>query len=85
MGMAITDERFSQALSLAAEEGIEIKFAIEPIPEANHPNTVEIRMTSRGGRKLRLRSIHWSGAIQFTRIDQWRSNSGEMLTRWLVE
>jgi len=84
MGMAITDERFSQALSLAAEEGIEIKFAIEPIPEANHPNTVEIRMTSRGGRKLSAaaQSIG-GGAIQFTRIDQWpvelRGDAHEML------
>ena len=72
MGIAITDDRFSRALKLAAEEDIEIKFAIEPLPEANHPNTVEIRMTSRSGQHLsaRAQSIG-GGAFQFTRMAEW--------------
>jgi L-serine dehydratase len=84
MGLAITDEAFSRALDLAAGRGIEIKFAIEPLPEADHPNTVEIRMTSRGGRKLSAaaQSIG-GGAIQFTRVSQWpaqlRGDAHEML------
>jgi L-serine dehydratase len=72
MGMVITDERFPQALDLAAEKGIEIKFSIEPLPEADHPNTVEIRMVSRSGRPLSAsaQSIG-GGAFQFTRLDGW--------------
>jgi L-serine dehydratase len=53
MGWPLTDERFAEALDLAAEQGLQITFAIERLPEADHPNTVEIRMTSRGGRRLR--------------------------------
>jgi L-serine dehydratase len=72
MGMAITDERFPQALDLAAEKGIEIKFSIEPLPEADHPNTVDIRMVSRSGEQLSAsaQSIG-GGAFQFTRLDLW--------------
>jgi len=84
MGLPITDETFPRALDLAAEKGIEIRFAVEPLPKADHPNTVEIRMTSRGGRKLSAaaQSIG-GGAIQFTRVSQWpallRGDAHEML------
>jgi len=72
MGMAITDERFPQALDLAAEKGIEIKFSIESLPEADHPNTVDIRMVSRSGEQLSAsaQSIG-GGAFQLTRLDSW--------------
>jgi L-serine dehydratase len=72
MGWAITDERFPQALDLAAEQGLRITFAVEPLPDADHPNTVEIRMASRGGRQLRVvaKSIG-GGAIVFTQVDGW--------------
>jgi L-serine dehydratase len=71
-GLAITDERFPQALDLAAEKGIKTKFSIEPLPEADHPNTVEIRMVSRSGQQLSAsaQSIG-GGAFQFTRLDSW--------------
>ncbi len=72
MGMPITDEKFPRALDLAAEKGIEIRFSIEPLAEAGHPNTVEIRMVSRGGRQLTAsaQSIG-GGAFQFTRLEEW--------------
>jgi L-serine dehydratase len=84
MGLPITEETFPRALDLAAEKGIEIRFTVESLPEADHPNTVEIRMTSRGGRKLSAaaQSIG-GGAIQFTRVSQWpavlRGDAHEML------
>jgi L-serine dehydratase len=84
MGMAITDERFPQALKLAAEKGIEIKFSIEPLAEADHPNTVDIRMVSRSGEQLSAsaQSIG-GGAFQFTRLDLWHvmltGNAHELL------
>jgi L-serine dehydratase len=72
MGMAITDEGFPLALSLAAEKGIEIRFSIEPLPEAEQPNTAEIRMASRSGQHLSAtaQSIG-GGAFQFTRMEEW--------------
>jgi len=90
MGLPITGERFPRALDLAAENGLEIKFAVEPLPEAHHPNTVEIRMVSRSGRRLSAvaRSIG-GGSIQFTRVDQWpvelRGDAHEMLVEMKVE
>jgi L-serine dehydratase len=84
LGLPITDERFPHALHLAAEKPVEIKFAIEPLPDANHPNTVEIRMVSRSGRQLNAsaQSIG-GGAFQFTRLDGWpvllSGNSHELL------
>jgi len=72
MGWSITDERFPEALDLAAEQGLQIAFVIEPLPEADHPNTVEIRMTSRGGRRLRAvaQSIG-GGAVVFVQVEGW--------------
>ncbi len=72
MGWTITDERFQQALDLAAAQGLPITFAVERLPDADHPNTVEIRMTSRSGRPLRAvaQSIG-GGAIVFTRLQDW--------------
>jgi len=90
MGLPITGERFPRALDLAAEKGLEIKFAVEPLPEAHHPNTVEIRMVSRSGRRLSAvaRSIG-GGSIQFTRVDQWpvelRGDAHEMLLEMKAE
>jgi L-serine dehydratase len=90
MGLPITDERFPRALDVAAEKGLEIKFAVEPLPGADHPNTVEIRMVSRSGRRLSAvaRSIG-GGSIQFTRVDQWpvelRGDAHEMLVEMKAE
>ncbi len=72
MGWPITDERFSQALDLAAAQGIEIGFIVTELPHADHPNTVEIRMTSRNGRELHAvaRSIG-GGAVEFTQLGTW--------------
>ena len=72
MGWAITDERFPQVLDLAARQGPEITFIVEPLPGADHPNTVEIRMTSQSGRKLHIvaKSIG-GGAVVLTEVAGW--------------
>jgi L-serine dehydratase len=90
MGLPITGESFLRALALAAEKGIEIRFAVESLPEADHPNTVELRMASRSGRKLVAvaRSIG-GGSIRFTRVDQWpvelKGDAHEMLVEMKTE
>jgi L-serine dehydratase len=72
MGWSITDERYPEALDLAAEQGLQIAFVIEPLPEADHPNTVEIRMTSQGGRQLRaVAQSVGGGAVVFTQVEGW--------------
>jgi L-serine dehydratase len=72
MGWAITDERFPQALDLAPRQGLEITFAVERLPDADHPNAVEIRMTSRRGRRLCLRAESvGGGAVVFTQVEGW--------------
>ncbi len=72
MGWSITDERFPRSLELAAERGVQIEFTVEPLATADHPNTVEIRMTSRSGRRLQAvaQSIG-GGAVVFTQVDGW--------------
>jgi L-serine dehydratase len=83
MGLPITDERFPLALDLAARRGLKIEFTTEPLT-ADHPNTVEIRMVSRSGRRLAAsaQSIG-GGAFRFTRLEHWpvelRGDAHEML------
>ncbi len=72
LGWAITDGRFPQALDLAAAQGLQIAFAVEPLPQADHPNTVDIHLLSRQGRTLHLeaKSIG-GGAVVLTAIGGW--------------
>jgi L-serine dehydratase len=72
MGWSLTDERFLFALNLAAAQGLEITFVVAPLPCADHPNTVEIRLAGRHGNRLRVvaRSIG-GGAIVLSQIDDW--------------
>jgi len=72
MGWSITDERFPRALDWAARQGLEITFRVERLPSADHPNTVELRMTSERGRTLHAvaQSIG-GGAVSFTEADGW--------------
>jgi L-serine dehydratase len=72
MDWAITDERFPQALDLAAAQGLDIAFIVERLPYADHPNTVEMRMVSQSGKRLRTvaQSIG-GGAIVLTQIQDW--------------
>ena len=72
MDWPLTGEGFPNALDRAAAAGVEVVFAVQPLPEADHPNTVEIKMRSRQGRHLRLvaNSIG-GGAIVCTRVEDW--------------
>jgi L-serine dehydratase len=72
MGWTITDDRFARALDLAPAQGLRIAFVVEPLKEADHPNTVEIRLVSSSGRTLFTvaRSVG-GGAVVFTRLEDW--------------
>ena len=54
MGWSITDDRFGSALELADAQGLSITFAVEPLPNPDHPNTVQMQLTSCRGRNLDL-------------------------------
>lgn len=72
MGWDISDERFPQALSLAAAQGLDISFVVEQLPHADHPNTTEVRMLSRSGRRLNVaaKSVG-GGAVIVTQVAGW--------------
>ena len=72
MGWPITDDRFPRALDLAAEQGLSLAFAVEPLDHPEHPNTVQMQLASRNGRQLELvaKSIG-GGAVVCTVIDGW--------------
>jgi len=72
MGWSITDERFFRALELAQAQGLSILFAVEPLPEAEHPNTVHLRLATGQGRDLELvgKSVG-GGAVVLTEINGW--------------
>ena len=69
LGWSITDERFPDALTVAADQGLQIDFATGPLPRAEHPNTVDINLASRDGRDLHVvaQSIG-GGAVVITRL-----------------
>ncbi len=72
MGWPITDERFPDALDFAAAQGLQLTFAIEPLPNADHPNSVLIQLASRRGQTISLvaKSIG-GGAVILNEIDGW--------------
>lgn len=73
LGRQLTDDNFFDALDMAARQGIDIKFAIASLEEADHPNTVLIDMCSAKGEKLQAvaKSIG-GGVILFTRLAEWQ-------------
>jgi L-serine dehydratase len=73
MGWEITDERFEGALDAAAEAGLTIDFAVEALEKPEHPNTVDVRLTSADGRELSIRANSiGGGAVEITQIGAWR-------------
>jgi len=72
MEWPITDERFPQALEMAAQRGIKIQFEVSPFKEADHPNTVMIEMISRQGKKLSaVAKSTGGGGFIFSFLDGW--------------
>lgn len=70
MNRPLTDESFFTALQDAPGAGMDLKFQVRPLADADHPNTTELDLTSADGTRLRLvaRSIG-GGEIEITRID----------------
>jgi len=72
LGWPITDERFPNALDEAAKAGLAIEFVVGKLDGADHPNAVDLRLTSREGRTLDARANSvGGGAIEFVRLAGW--------------
>lgn len=65
---SITDGRFNEAL----DQGLNIDFSLETLPEADHPNTVKIQVKGKGGESIEAvaRSIG-GGSIEITSLEGW--------------
>jgi L-serine dehydratase len=72
LGWELTDERFPEALRLAKQEGLTIRFVTEKFPEANHPNTVRINLKDKRGSQLTVvgNSIG-GGQVEIFLLDGW--------------
>jgi L-serine dehydratase len=72
MGWPITDERFFDALEQAQDFGLSIAFTVRVLKGDDHPNAIEIRGVSKGGREITVnaRSIG-GGAVELRRLNGW--------------
>jgi len=70
MGKPLTDESFFTALADARRAGMQIEFQIRALPDADHPNTVQMELEAADSSTLRLlaRSIG-GGEVEITRVD----------------
>ncbi len=72
LGWLITDERFPRALEAAAQAGLRIEFATQPLNGADHPNAVDVELWESGGRTLAARANSvGGGAVEFVRLGGW--------------
>ena len=72
LGWPLTDPRFHAALAQAASEGLDLSFDIRPLARPDHPNTVDIELTSADGRRLSLRARSvGGGAVEIITVDGW--------------
>ncbi|HUM34566.1 MAG TPA: L-serine ammonia-lyase, iron-sulfur-dependent, subunit alpha, partial [Candidatus Saccharicenans sp.] len=68
----LTDERFFDVFDIARRAGVEIKFAVKKLEQANHPNTMDIKMVSEKGQRLSLRAISTGGgSVEIVRLEGW--------------
>jgi len=70
MNRLLTDESFFSALTDAPAAGMDLRFEVQTLDNADHPNTTDLRLTAADGTKLHLvaRSIG-GGEVEITRID----------------
>jgi L-serine dehydratase len=72
LGWPLTDDRFFEALEHARAGGLALSFEIEPLEDADHPNTVDMELSSADGTVLALRAKSvGGGAIEVTTVDGW--------------
>ncbi len=70
MDKPLTDDSFFTALQDAAGRGMDLRYEIQPLSGAEHPNTTQMSLAAEDGSPLELvaKSIG-GGAVEITRID----------------
>jgi len=72
LGRSLTDPRFFRALEAVAGAGMNLEFDLSPLPDPDHPNAADIRMSGPGERTLDVRARSTGGgAIEVTRLGGW--------------
>lgn len=72
MGWSITDERFFDALEQARDSGLSIAFTVRVLEGDDHPNAIEIRGLSKGGREILVNARSTGGgAVELRRLNGW--------------
>ncbi len=72
MGWTMADERFFGALRLAADAGPALEFGLRSLPDAGHPNAMDIELSAADGRELCLRANSvGGGAVEIVRLAGW--------------
>jgi len=72
LGWDMTDARYESSVEEAAKQGIDVAFAIRSLPKADHPNSIEIDLVSRGGRSLSVRAKSpGGGSIEISEVAGW--------------
>lgn len=72
LGRSLTDETFFTVLTEAPGAGLEIRFEVRGLEDADHPNTVDLELAAEDGSVLRLvaRSIG-GGEVEIVRANGW--------------
>ncbi len=86
LGWPLTDARFFDAVAEARTASLDLTFGVEPLLEADHPNTVDLSLAGADGRSVTLRAKSvGGGAIEVTRVDDWPVSLGGEAHVSLVE
>ena len=72
MDWPLTDDRFFKVKEFTESLGIHVEFKVLPLGDADHPNTIQIEISSRDGKRLTIaaKSIG-GGAVVVTRFNGW--------------
>ncbi|MGQ9801872.1 MAG: L-serine ammonia-lyase, iron-sulfur-dependent, subunit alpha [Candidatus Saccharicenans sp.] len=72
LGIELVDDRFFQVLEIASKTRVDINFRIEKLDRPEHPNTLEMDLTSEKGEKLRLRAVSvGGGSVEIKSLEDW--------------
>ncbi|MBM3471672.1 MAG: hypothetical protein FJX75_00185 [Armatimonadetes bacterium] len=72
LGIPMTAGEYHEALHLAEQAGVTVRFEVRPLPDADHPNHVEIDMATASGERLQCAAASvGGGAIVVSRLDEW--------------
>jgi len=72
IGEEITSDGFLNALKNAGKKGVDIQFKIKEFKQRVHPNTIEIKGTSKTGSKIEaLAKSVGGGAVQIDELNGW--------------